>query len=60
MLLLCRSLKSALEPYGRLQQLQGYANGNTLVRVVQTWGLEEEFFNEEDDTRCPICGRWGL
>jgi hypothetical protein len=54
---LCRSLKSALEPFGRLQQLQGYANGNTLVRQVETWGLEEEFFEEEDDTRCPICGR---
>ncbi|WIA37689.1 hypothetical protein OEZ86_014580 [Tetradesmus obliquus] len=52
---LVRSLRSALKPYGRLQQLQGYANSHTLVRQVEGWGLQEEL--EEEDTRCPLCGR---
>jgi len=53
-MLCCRSLRSVLQRYGVVCQLQAYANSRTLVSVVDTAGLEEQM---DGELRCPMCGR---
>lgn len=50
-------LKSELEPFGRLQQLQAYANSRTLVSTVGVDGIEDLVEEQEEELRCEICGR---
>lgn len=50
-----RSLRAALQPYGRLKHIKAYANSRTLVREIDFEGVEDMVTQEE--LRCPICGR---
>jgi hypothetical protein len=50
-------LKGVLLPYGRLQEMQAYANTKTLVQTVGVDGIEEFVQKGNDELRCEICGR---
>lgn len=56
----CRVLKSVLRPFGRLQQLQAYANSRTLVSTVGVDGIEDLVEEQEEELRCEICGRYRM
>lgn len=44
-------------PYGRLQQLQAYANTTTLLTTVDMDGVDDMLHEVQDELRCPMCGR---